>query len=78
MNFWERQYKKLPKPIKQAVKTNVEAAKIKAQEGLVKIAQPASDIIARKTREAGIQSIGPWVAASVIVLALLYVSRGKK
>jgi len=77
-NFFERQYKKLPKPIKKAVRTNIEAAKIKASDQLTKIAQPAADIIAKKTKEAGAQSIGPWIATAAIVLALLYVAKGRK
>lgn len=77
-NFFERQYKKLPKSVKQAVRTNIEAAKIKASDELTKIAQPAADVIAKKTKEAGFQSIGPWIATASIVLALLFITRGRR
>lgn len=76
--FWERQYRRLPKQVKTVVRTNVEAAKIKAQEGLKKLAEPAAQIIAKETKKAGAQSIGPWIATATIVLALIFISRGRK
>ena len=77
-SFLERQFKKLPKPVKKAVRTGEKAIKIKASKALEKIAEPASKIVARETKKAGMQSIGPWIATSAIVLALIFVSRGKK